>query len=90
VFTWDSFPDLVNLTNELPDIDIYMITNSGYKYSSSWDSNIEILDINSGDVTAGGTYSVTVDPYLWRRTAGARGTCTYAALTWTFVPTNAR
>jgi hypothetical protein len=71
-------------------MDITMNTNSGYKFSTSFDSNIEILDISAGDVIAGGTYTVNVKPFAWRRTQDARGTCTYAALTWTFVKTNAR
>lgn len=90
VLTWNSFPDLVNNENRLPDVDISLSSNIGNRTSSSWDANVEILDIPAVEFTAGGNYSLDIVPYMWRRTAGANANCSYAALTWGFTTTQAR
>lgn len=89
VLTWDSSPDLASGANNLSDIDLEFDASSQAFYSSSWDSNIEILDITSG-VSAGSTYVCKIKPMSWHWSSGARSTSIYAALAWGYVTDHAR
>jgi hypothetical protein len=90
VFTWDSSPDLITSQNLLSDFDLWVYTNSGgLLTSSSYDSNIETVDVPNSAITAGGTYTCSIRPWVWRMPPNARSPRTYAALTWGFVADHA-
>jgi hypothetical protein len=89
VFTWDSMPDLNAQTDLLSDLDLQFVGPKGSKFSSSWDSNIETIDVLPSELTAGGTCQVKIMPYIWRRPSGARTTTIHGALAWTFVSNHA-
>lgn len=88
VLTWDASPDLSAGITELSDIDL-LHPASGTN-SNSWNSNIEILDLPQSATPAGSTQTVSVFPYSWRHSAGARSSSIYVALAWTFVSDHAR
>jgi hypothetical protein len=90
VLTWNSIPDLVARRNYLSDIDLRFTSNSGVTTSTSWDSNNEVLDIESSTLTAGGTYQCVVVPAIWRIGTNARTSSTYASLAWHWVTDRAR
>lgn len=90
VLTWDSFPGLTSGVNSLPDIDLSLSTSGGANYySSSWDSNVEMVDVLASDTPNGSTATVNVTPLTWRRPSDARSSTTNVALTWGFVADHA-
>ena len=62
VLTWDSNPDLNNEINHLSDLDLVFISDNGVYQSSSWNSNVEVIDVPMNKVTAGATYSANIYP----------------------------
>jgi hypothetical protein len=89
VLTWTSSPDLINRVNDLSDLDLHFVGNSESRFASSWDSNIEILDILPSEVTPNGTYMCRIVPYTWRHHPNARSNRIYASLVWTWVTNHA-
>lgn len=94
VFTWDSFPDAMEFTNRqnlLPDFDIVLWYNgSPIWYSSSWDSNNEIIEVDASDLIAGATYQIVVTPYTWRHPLHSVSDIGYYALAFDFVTNHAK
>ena len=74
VLTWDSNPNVNNGTNDLSDFDLVVQHNGGNQYSSSWDSNVEVVDVAAGNLSAGGTYSIDISPYANRIPSGRTST----------------
>jgi hypothetical protein len=87
VLTWDSSPDFVANVNDLSDMDL--LFNNGSHSSTSWDANVEMIDIPAANVTPNGTYSCEIVPYLWRHHTNARSSNFYVALTWGWVTDHA-
>lgn len=86
VLTWDSNPNVSNGTNDLSDLDLVVQRNGGTTYSSSWDSNVEVVDIAAADLTAGSTYYIDISPYANRIPSGS---FFYYAIGWTWVKDHA-
>jgi hypothetical protein len=82
VLTWDSNPSVANGTNDLSDLDLVVQKNGGTAYSSSWDSNVEVVDIAAADVTAGSSYYIDISPYANRIPSGSYF---YYAIAWSWV-----
>lgn len=82
VLTWDSNPHVSNGTNDLSDLDLVVQKNGGTQYSSSWDSNVEVVDVAAGDLTAGSSYYIDLAPYANRIPSGSY---TYYAIAWGWV-----
>jgi hypothetical protein len=83
VLTWDSSPSTTNGTNELSDLDLSMYgNNSGYN-SLSYESNVEMVDVPSSDLTTGNTYVAQVYGNAMRISSTAF--YIYYAIAWTWV-----
>ena len=82
VLTWDSNPNVANGTNDLSDLDLVVQRNGGTTASASWDSNVEVVDIAAGDVTAGSSYYIDISPYVNRIPSGSYF---YYAIAWAWV-----
>jgi hypothetical protein len=82
VLTWDSNPNVSNGTNDLSDLDLAVQYNGGTRYSSSWDSNVEVVDIAASELTAGSNYYIDISPYANRIPSGSYF---YYAIGWTWV-----
>lgn len=87
VLTWDSNPNVANGTNDLSDLDLIVQRNGGTSYSSSWDSNVEVVDVAAADLTAGSTYHIDISPYANRIPSGSY--FFYYAIGWTWVKDHA-
>lgn len=86
VLTWDSNPNVNNGTNDLSDMDLVVQTSAGNQYSSSWDSNVEVVDVDASNLTAGSAYFLDVSPYANRIPSGA---FFYYAIAWSWVKDHA-
>ncbi|MBN1601434.1 MAG: hypothetical protein JW915_07485 [Chitinispirillaceae bacterium] len=90
VLTWDSSPYESSDINELSDLDLSFQSNSQYYSSVSYESNVEIIDINASHLTAGSTYTAIVSPYTLRIPAGSyNGDHIYYSIAWTWVKDHA-
>jgi hypothetical protein len=88
VLTWDSNPDVNAGTNALSDLDLIVQHNNGTSYSSSWDSNVEVVDIPAANLTAGSSYYIDVSAFMNRiPTTGTN--YFYYAVAWTWVKDHA-
>jgi hypothetical protein len=88
VLTWDSNPDVNAGTNALSDLDLIAQHNSGTSFSSSWESNVEVVDIPAANLTAGSSYYIDVNPYMSR--IPSTGTnYFYYVVAWTWVKDHA-
>ncbi len=86
LLTWDSNPDVNGGMNHLSDLDIVFYGNGNSTESSlSYDSNVEVLDIASDDLTAGGSYLVSVKPFILRIPEDVGADYFYWAVGWTWV-----
>lgn len=82
VLTWDSNPNVSNGTNDLSDMDLIVQKNGGTQSSSSWDSNVEVVDVAASELTAGSSYYIDVSPYANRIPSGSYF---YYAIAWAWV-----
>lgn len=91
VLTWNSSPSLNQAANALSDLDLTVENASGGYLggSSSWDNNIEIVDIASSSLTAGETVKARLNPFTMRFAPGARTDFTYYSIGWTWVKDHA-
>jgi hypothetical protein len=90
VLTWDSNPIVGGSTNALSDLDLVVQTNAGNQSSSSWDSNVEVVDVPAANLTTGGSYYIDVAPYANRIPAsGSRANYFYYSLAWEWVKDHA-
>jgi hypothetical protein len=90
VLTWDSNPVVGGSTNALSDLDLTVQSNVGTQTSSSWDSNVEVVDVAAGNLTAGGSYYIDISPYANRIPAsGSRTNFFYYAIAWGWVKDHA-
>lgn len=90
VVTWDSNPVVGGTTNALSDVDLTVQINGTTRSSSSWDNNIEVVDVAAANVTAGGSYYIDVVPAINRIPAsGSRTTFFYYAIAWEWVKDHA-
>jgi subtilase family protein len=87
VLTWDSSPDIGANVNDLSDFDLSF--NNGWQWSSSWDANVETIDVPAANVTPNATYNCGIHPYTWRHHANARSSLVYTSLTWGWVTDHA-
>lgn len=93
VLTWNSCPSRTDHKNYLPDLDLIFIGNySNYLWSSSWNGNIEIVDVPASQVSTGRTYPALVQMSINRipppGTAINNGNMNYA-IAWTWVKDHA-
>lgn len=86
VLTWDSNPNVGSGTNDLSDLDLIVQKNGGSQASTSWDSNVEVVDIAAADLTAGSSYYIDISPYANRIPSGAYF---YYAIAWSWVKDHA-
>jgi len=90
VLTWDSNPIVGGSTNALSDLDLVVQTNAGTQSSSSWDNNVEVVDVPAANLSAGGSYYIDVAPYANRIPAsGSRTNYFYYSLAWEWVKDHA-
>jgi hypothetical protein len=93
VFTWDSNPDMVNMTNSLSDLDLVFSRTTNVvdyvAYSASMNGNVEVVDIAQAQLVPGTTCYALLTAYVFRVPAGASSTDTYYSLAWTWVPDHA-
>ncbi|GEM_PF-1549343 len=90
VLTWDSNPDVdAPFANNLSDLDLSLQHNTGWSSSSSWNGNVEIIDVLAANLTAGATYTAQVNKYIARIPSTARAGFLYYAIAWTWVDDHA-
>ncbi|MBD3240371.1 MAG: S8 family serine peptidase [Chitinivibrionales bacterium] len=93
VLTWDSNPDMVNMDNSLSDFDLVFSSSTDIQdyiaYSSSYNGNVEIVDIPRNDLEADETYYAILTAFTFRVPDGARSSSTYYSLAWTWVADHA-
>ena len=94
VLTWDSRPDLANSINYLTDLDMYCygtgsIGNMFRKWSTSWEGNVEVVDIPSDLLTPNQTFQVQVQPTVMRFPADPAKNFFYYSVGWTWVKDHA-
>jgi hypothetical protein len=90
VVTWDSNPIVGGSTNALSDLDLVVQKNGGVQSSTSWDGNVEVVDIAASDLSAGGSYYIDINPAINRiPTSGARTNFFYYAIAWGWVKDHA-
>lgn len=90
VLTWDSNPVVGGGVNALSDLDLMVQYNGSTRYSSSWDNNVEVVDIAASELTAGSSYAIDVAPYSNRiPSSGSRTNFFYYAIAWTWVKDHA-
>jgi hypothetical protein len=83
--TWSSSAcDTVN-TNEVSDLDLFMPANTNGYYCTSWDDNVEMIDVPHSDLTAGNQYYVVLDIGAMRIPACASADFIKYAIGWTWV-----
>lgn len=87
VLTWSSNPVVGQGINALSDIDLSW--NGHTRASTSWNGNVEIIDVPAAEVTPGATYQVSIARYLNRIPAGARTDYFYYSLAWGWVDDHA-
>jgi hypothetical protein len=88
VLNWFSNPVIGGGINALSDLDLFW-NGTVYRNSSSWNNNVEIIDVPRSEVTDGATYVVQIGKYANRIPAGARANFFYYALAWTWVDDHA-
>jgi hypothetical protein len=86
VLTWDSRPDLNAATNDICDLDLSLSTSNGNYYSTSWDDNVEVIDVPANNLTEGSTCSLKVNPVTYRLPSGG---FFYYTVGWTWVKDHA-
>jgi hypothetical protein len=86
VLTWDSNPNVNNGTNDLSDMDLTVQRNGGTSSSASYDSNVEVVDIDASNLTAGSSYYIDVVPWANRIPSGSYF---YYAIAWAWVKDHA-
>jgi len=89
VVTWDCQADMVYAQEALSDVDLIVQTTRGSYYSTSWNSNVEMVDIPLSGVTAGSPAIATVYPVTWNSVGNPRSSSIYWAITWTWVTDHA-
>jgi hypothetical protein len=91
VLTWDSSPAKNSDINDLSDLDLTFQGNSQYYSSLSYESNIEMVDVDRSQVTAGNTYTANVSVVTMRITPPPQGYADhiYYAIGWTWVKDHA-
>jgi hypothetical protein len=90
VLTWESSPSLTDPINDLSDLDLNFTGNSTTYIYSRWDSNVEIIDVDASQVTAGNTYNVNVPIYTMRISAQAYSQSINSCIAWTWVKDHAQ
>lgn len=92
VLLWDSNPSLNSATNELSDLDlsVYAAQPSGIiRYSSSYESPIEIIHFSPSEVQAGTTITASINKYANRIPSDATTNYFYYAIAWDWVDNHA-
>lgn len=91
VLTWTAVPTRTPVfDNYLSDLDLSVESNTGSKWSTSYNGNVEMVDIPAADISAGGTYAATIS--LWANrfpaSGGISSTLKYA-IAWNWVKDHA-
>jgi len=85
VLAWDSNPDLTTNRNALSDLDLWVWSDGPWYFSSSWDSNVEIVDIPAEELTPGQSYPLHILLANLDIPAGASTDFFYWSIGWTWV-----
>lgn len=92
VLTWTSNPVRSPTSyNYLSDLDLSWVGNNGIgRTSTSYNGNVEIIDVPVSEVTAGGTYQATIT--LWANRIPSSGIATHLkyAIAWNWVKDHAQ
>lgn len=88
VLTWNSSPGVNVAENAISDLALGVQTSGGWYVADTWNGNIEIIDIPSGDLAPNTTYQIRVDPVTFRKASDGPD-FTYYALAWDWVKDHA-
>ncbi|MCD6025087.1 MAG: Subtilase family [Fibrobacteria bacterium] len=88
VLTWTSSPSLSTAENEISDLGLYVNDDNGWVGSDTWESNVEIVDIDNGALTPGQDYYIWVHPGTYRKSDGGPDLF-YYTVAWTWVKDHA-
>jgi hypothetical protein len=83
LLTWNSLASTASLQNDLSDLDLL---SSSKRRSTSWESNVEVLDVPRDELAAGSIFRAIVDPLILRIPPGR---FTYYSIAWTWVDDHA-
>ncbi len=90
VLTWSSSPcEIAPVANDLSDLDLYMTGDVNGYYCTSWDDNVEMIDVTNSDLTAGSSYYVVMEVGAMRISACAYADWIKYAIGWTWVKDHA-
>lgn len=88
VLTWTSSPGYNVDENELSDLSLDVQSNAGWHSTDTWNSNVEIVDIDNSNLTPNGTYNIGVNPKI-HRMASDGTEYLYYSVAWTWVKNHA-
>jgi hypothetical protein len=88
VLTWTSSPSLSTAENEISDLGLYVNNDNGWIGSDTWESNVEIVDVDNADLTPGQEYYIWVHPGTYRKSNGGPDQF-YYTVAWTWVKDHA-
>lgn len=88
VLTWTSSPSLTVAENEISDLGLYVNDDNGWIGSDTWESNLEIVDIDNANLSPGQDYYIWVHPGIYRKSNGGPDLF-YYTLAWTWVKDHA-
>jgi hypothetical protein len=88
VLTWTSSPGINYAENEISDVSLFAHTNWGWRWSETWNSNTEIIDIPNASLTPNTSYDIKVYPTV-HRTATDGPEEVYYTLAWAWVKDHA-
>ncbi len=90
LLTWDSNPSQVNVVNALSDLDLNVTTSTGSFFAStSFDGNVEVVNIPGSSLAAGSTTVATISKYTNRIPTSGTANYFYYAIAWDWVATHA-
>lgn len=85
VLTWDSNPVIGGALNALSDLDLSVVSGSTGNSSTSYDGNVEVVDIPSTMFSGGSTIDARISKWANRIPSGSRENFFYYAIAWTWV-----
>lgn len=91
VLTWDSKPYLPAVKNYLSDLDLRVTRGlSTLGYSSSWNGNVEVVDIPRNSLISGETITAEASPFRFRFDSSEQSRFFYYSIGWTWVKDHAQ
>jgi hypothetical protein len=88
VLNWTSSPSLTVAENEVSDLALYVESENVWYQSNTFDSNVEIVDVDNGDLTPNDNYAIVVSPGVYRQATGGPNLL-YYTVAWTWVKNQA-